>query len=328
MTTPDDSEWLVLTRIAAMFLVMGAGWIARRSGRLDDKLTSTLGRFTIDVAFPALTLTQMIQLVDASSIRSSLPVFALGAAIILIASATGVVAARFLAAPEHRRTFAFLSAIPNWIFLPLPIAQALYGADGVKTVLLINIPAQILLWTLGLQILRGGCRGCDSMKSLLLNPGLIATLTGIALAVLIPSSKAWHAEASIPGAVVQGMVLLGQMTVPLSLIVIGAQLGALDITRPTPWRELGGVLAVRLLIAPLLTVVAVLLASGPLGVSADVISVACIVSAMPVAVSCGLFVERFGGDRDLAARSILSSTLASSLTVPVVMTAVALIGSL
>jgi predicted permease len=48
-----------------------------------------------------------------------------------------------------------------------------------------------------------------------------------------------------------------------------------------------------------------------------------LVFAMPVAVSCVIFVERYGGDRDLASQGFLYSTLASLLSVPLV---VALVG--
>ena len=44
---------------------------------------------------------------------------------------------------------------------------------------------------------------------------------------------------------------------------------------------------------------------------------------MPVAVSCSMFVERFGGDRDLSAQSILLSTVGCTVSVPLV---VALMG--
>ena len=40
--------------------------------------------------------------------------------------------------------YIFLSALPNWVFLPLPIAVGLYGSEGVRFVLLYNLGAQII----------------------------------------------------------------------------------------------------------------------------------------------------------------------------------------
>jgi malate permease and related proteins len=44
-----------------------------------------------------------------------------------------------------------------------------------------------------------------------------------------------------------------------------------------------------------------------------------VIVCMPVAVSCALFVERFGGDRELAAKSITLSTILSLLTLPLML---------
>lgn len=41
-----------------------------------------------------------------------------------------------------------------------------------------------------------------------------------------------------------------------------------------------------------------------------------LIASMPVAVSCGLFAERFEGDVPLAARAVFYSTLAALVTVP------------
>jgi len=70
--------------------------------------------------------------------------------------------------------------------------------------------------------------------------------------------------------------------------------------------------ATRLGLAPAPTIVLVALLPLPV----EVRHVGCLIAAMPVAVSCGMFIERFGGDADLGARAITLSTLLSIATVP------------
>jgi predicted permease len=43
-----------------------------------------------------------------------------------------------------------------------------------------------------------------------------------------------------------------------------------------------------------------------------------LIATMPVAISCSMFTERFGGDVSLSAQGIFYSTLFSLLTVPVI----------
>ena len=97
---------------------------------------------------------------------------------IVIAYFVGLLVSPMFSNKTQRNTFVFLVAIPNWVFLPLPIAQALYGDTGVRTVLLCNAGAQLVLWSFGVWILHGSIR--QAAKNLLTNIGLWATALGIA----------------------------------------------------------------------------------------------------------------------------------------------------
>jgi predicted permease len=57
---------VVFVKIAAMFLVIVVGWMARRRGFLAAEFTATLSRLVVDVAFPALVFTQLLRTVDAA----------------------------------------------------------------------------------------------------------------------------------------------------------------------------------------------------------------------------------------------------------------------
>ena len=113
--------------------------------------------------------------------------------------------------------------------------------------------------------------------------------------------------------------MLGSLTIPLSLIVTGAQLGGLPMTDHRPSSSLAGVLVSRLFLAPAATIALVQLA-GLIGWALpDVPRMTMyIIAATPVAISRSIFTERFGGDTSLAARSIFCSTFLSILTTPII----------
>lgn len=300
----------VLAKIVAMFLVMAAGWLARRRNWFSSETISALGRFTIDVAFPALTFTQMLTAVNVGVLQQNVPLF-IAALILLGLSFLMAYATSFLfARPGQRPSYVFLGGMPNWIFLPLAIVPALVGDVGTKTVLLFNIPAQVFLWTAGMWVVRGGLRGSHSFRHLFQNPGLVATLIGIIIACAWPS-----APKLINTAPVQALAMLGVLTVPLSLVVTGAQLGELKLKGSFD-RPLTGILVTRLVVTPL--IIAALIARAP-WFSSDVKIVLHVIACMPVGASCALFLERFGGDVGLAAKAITLSTLLSLVTLPVML---------
>lgn len=313
---------LLLVKMAAMFAVMAVGWWMRRRAWLGPGMTMPLSRLTIEVAFPCLTVDQMLRTLDRGALQQSLPLLLMGLLLMLVSALAGWLMARGDASVERRRTTAFLVAVPNWIFLPLPLAQAVGGEAGVRTVLLLNVPAQLILWTLNLAMLRGTWSGAHGLRRMACNPGLVATVAAIGLALLVPGSRSWPTDHSLPGVVVQGMGLLGSLTMPLSLLITGAQLAETRLAQSAPV-ALGKVLAGRLVLAPLACALLVETVGRWAGLDPLTRLVTILVFAMPVAVSCVIFVERYGGERDLAAQGFLYSTLASLLTVPAV---VALVG--
>ena len=316
---------VVFLKITAMFLVILAGWLARRRGFLAAEFTATLSRLVVDVAFPALVFTQMLRTVDAAALRSGWLAPLLCGLVIVIAWFVGVLVAPAFSSRAQRNTFVFLVAVPNWIFLPLPIVQALYGDNGVRTVLLCNVGAQVVLWSFGVWILHGAMR--QAVKNLFTNLGLWATAAGIITALLFPAARNLEninpADAPpmmlLPGAAVQALAMVGSLTIPMSLLAIGAQLGELTIAVHRFPRVLWGVLLARLLLAPLATV-ALGFGLMRLGVTMpeETRLIVYLIATMPVAISCSVMTERFSGDTTLAAEGIFYSTFFSLLTVPVI----------
>ena len=212
-----------------------------------------------------MVLSQMLRTVDADVLSRGWFVPLLGGGILLIAGIAGLIVAPWFSTRSRLPTAVFLSGLPNWIFLPLPIVTALYGDAGVRDVLLINIGAQLVMWSVGVWVLRGAAQKGMSLKSLFTNPGLLATVTGIILALLWPEARTLGAAGAvslplwkfIAAATIQAMNILGDLTIPLSLLITGAQLAALPAaeTRP-PTKELTAVVFARLVAGPFLTVAA------------------------------------------------------------------------
>ena len=316
---------VVFLKITAMFLVIVAGWLARRRGFLAAEFTATLSRLVVDVAFPALVFTQMLRTVNAAALREGWQGPLLCGLLIFVAYFTGLLLAPVFSGRAQRNTFIFLTAIPNWLFLPLPIVQALYGDTGVRTVLLCNVGAQLVLWSFGVWILHGQMR--QAAKNLYTNMGLWATALGIVIALLFPGARNLEtldpASAPlgmmVPGALVQALAMVGSLTIPMSLLAIGAQLGELTIAIHRFPRVLWGVLLARLVFAPLVTVACgfALMKMGAM-IPTETWMILYLIAAMPVAISCSVMTERFSGDTALAAEGIFYSTFFSLLTVPAI----------
>ncbi len=315
---------VVLIKIAGMFLLILAGWLARRRGYLKEEASGMLSRMVVDTAFPALVFTQMLRTVDAASLRQDWLLPLLPLPLVGLAYLVGLLVVPFFGGKSQRNTALFLISSPNWVFLPLPIAEALYGSAGVRVILLTNIGAQLTLWTVGVWILHGDI--AQALRNLRANIGLWATAAGILAALVFPWARDFgnlHANpASLGGiagvAIFDALSMLGSLTIPLALLAIGAQLGAVPISPRRIPPALWGVVLARLIAAPLATVALGLVlarAGFPLPEATRMVLV--VVVAMPAAIVCSVMAEKFGGDTQLAAQGVFLTTLFSLLTVPV-----------
>ncbi|MEO1006690.1 MAG: AEC family transporter, partial [Cyanobacteria bacterium J06638_38] len=115
-----------------------------------------------------------------------------------------------------------------------------------------------------------------------------------------------------PGKLDQGVQQLGAAAIPVALILLGIQLS--ETSFQPGINEIGLAIA-RLLIAPMIA-----FAIGRL-LQLDLLNLQILVlqSAMPTAVNSFVIVSEFGGDRDLVARAIVTSTLLSFVTLPLVL---------
>ncbi len=316
---------MILQVSAQMFLVILVGLLARRRGYLTAESTGTLGRFIIDVTFPALIFTQVLRTMDQAVLLNQWYVPLFGAGFILAGQLVGSLLAPIFAPKPQQPTFIFLVALTNWTFLPLPIAHALFAEAGTQAVLLMNIGAQVLLWTLCVWRLGKNAARRPPTLQLLINPGLLATAASLLLVLTNAPVHVWakgvgqaYGAEIVAKTAFDAASLVASLTVPLSMLVTGGQLaGALErglhLSKP-----LWGVLLGRLLVTPLLMTLGLMaLRRAGFHSAAVPTHVACLIAGMPAAVSCGAFCDRYGGDTDLATQVVFTSTLIGLATVPV-----------
>ena len=317
-------EIVVALKIIAMFVVISVGYFSRRKGLLDGHTTSVLSRFVTDITLPALIFLQMVETVDMDSLRVGWTIPLLAVTGTCLGFLIGWATWRLFATRSQAPVFIFTSGMSNWVYLPLPIVASLYGKDGLQTLFLSNLGLQTLFWTLGVAILHGGRLDSKAIRHLITNPGLIATAAGIAFALFrgatgdTLSNLATHQPfSSAIDIILDSLRLLGQATIPVSLIVTGGQIAAATMLRNRPLKALTGIALNRLIFAPILGIAMLWLFNWFFPVlSPAQLYVLAIILLMPVSVTSTVITDKMNQDTVLAAQAVLYTTLASILAVP------------
>ena len=206
-------------------------------------------------------------------------------------------------AEKQRSAFHFAIMVSNTAFLGIPVCAALFGPIGAVYAVLYDFGTTLAALTVGIWALSGG-RLCN-WRPLLLNPLIWGVMAGLLWAVVGWSFPEWLARP---------FSTLGGATLPLALLVGGAQIGNIRSHAKRWWQQLAGLITTRLVIVPLV-VASVLALFGWRNLAASVIIVQ---SAMPVGLTTSIMAKNYGADAEFAASATMWSTIVAVITLPLV----------
>ncbi|MFC1698788.1 AEC family transporter [Candidatus Omnitrophota bacterium] len=295
----------MFSRIAAIFLIILVGTLARWRKILNQETTDGLCRIALEVTLPFLYFHVLATNLTKELFLSviTLPLFAVA----LLAASFGLsyLSCRHLKlAPEQRRTFMFLVTFPNYGFLAIPIIFALFGQEGLVWVFMFNLGITFVYWTFGVALLAGPQqRGWKIFKNLL-NKSTIALVLGLIVGV---------SALGVPQFILGAADLIGAATIPLALIVVGSILAHREPDKAINARVMITLVVSRLIVLPAL---ALLLINCCTDLPQLLRAIIILQAAMPAASTTPILTKRFGGDAHLAAQGVFFTTLVSIITVP------------
>lgn len=295
----------VFTQVGTFFLIMIAGVLAGRFGIVDEHTNKRLSKILIFVTMPMMIISSFQHMeYSASDAGRLLKVLAISMGIYIFAILLGTLIYRGVE-PRTRSILRFAIVFNNAGYMGFPLIKALFGPEAVFFASVYIVPFNIFLWTYGIMQFCGkGDR--NHLKNAVINPGMIAIFLGVAMYLL---------PVRLPGPVLSAVDMLGDMTGPLGMLIIGVLLARSRIKELfSGWAMYVGS-ATRLLLMPLITFGVLYL----LGVDDILIPIVVALTAMPVAVNSAVFAEMYDGDALLASRTVVFSTLASMVTIPFVL---------
>ncbi len=299
----------VLTKVGAIFFIMAIGALARRRKIITDEALNNLYKIVLTITLPFLFIYVLSTRCSYETFTSLRILLVFSAAIVFIGFLVGKIGASLLKLPEKRReTFVLITSFQNSVFMAIPIAFLLFKEEGVLAITIFSIGFNALYWTFGVWIIgqSGNTRPLGQLKNLL-NPAFIALILGVILG--ITSMK-------LPEFFLDTSKLLGNATIPLAMLTVGAILASTGFRKGTNFKEISALIVCRLIIVPIIFLV---ILGQFKGLSPLIRSVIMLEACMPSASTSPLFTKRFGGDHDFAASGVFFTTLFSIITIPIFM---------
>ena len=315
----SDSRMLIIGAVLSMFGVIAAGSLARFVGWLTEEADQSLLKLIVCLLLPSLILHSVVgnpALVQADNVV--LPpvigflVITVGVLISLAVTKLGYGLTGLANAPQ-RRTFAFTVGVQNYAYLAIPLVTLLFDRRTFGVLLVHNVGVELAFWTVGAVVLTGAWD--RNWWRHLLNPPSLTIVAALTLNVLHP--ELWFPK-NLGISIANGVGMLGQICVPMALLLIGAVV-ADELRRLTnglrhsdvvKWALWACLLRAGLLPLLILAVAIVVPASR------EVKQMLVVQAAMPAAVFSIVLARLFGGNAGVAFRICLFTSLVSLLTIP------------
>lgn len=298
----------VLESVISLFLIILVGVYASRKKIITEDLNQGLVNLLIQIVLPVMILSSFIYSYDQSIKSEVVKTFYYS----LIAYLLMFSASYLLLLPlksEKKIILHFANVFPNTGYVGFPVLYSIYGTEGIVYGSVFNLFFVIFVWTYGIFIYRGSLDKTNlkqELKQTFLNPSVLAVGIGLIIMTL---------NLQLPNSLVTSIKNIGNITGPLSMLIIGVILSKAKIGNYTKdWTLYYGAIC-KLLLIPIIVYLISLLT----GQSSKAINSVIIMTAMPASAMTSILAQNYNRETDYAAVIVSLTTLFSILSIPVLL---------
>ena len=294
---------VLLSAVVPVACIVAIGAIVERLLDLDLR---TLSKLLLYVLSPAL-IADVLYRTEMPGNSAAAAFWGFGSAYFILGAIGWLVGTAMKLDRPSRTSLIATTAFPNTGNMGLSVNFFALGESGLDRATALLLVSSVLVFSTGPALLRGG--GWRSSLGLTLRLPLIwAVLLGLGLRAIAVQTTG-EVGASLPLDLDRGLHLLADATIPVALLMLGAQISRNPIRLST--YTIGASL-MRLAIGGLVaTAIAALL--GIEGLDRQVLILQC---AMPAAVTSFVMASELGGDGARTGQVVAVSTLMSFVTLP------------
>ena len=286
---------------SVLFVYLLIGILCRKTGLVAGSARQSFTNFLLYVSLPCMVFQSFDMEFTWQTMKQGALAFVIALATAMAALVFGKIAYRRVPA-DQRCIMEYGTLVNNAGFVGLPVVESAYGQAGLFLGSLFIIPNRIMMWSAGISLFTDAPLK-QRVKSVLLNPGIIAVWLGFARMMFRPA---------LPSFAVRAVSALGAMSGPLSMIVIGMILSDIDV-RSLLEPKAFVLVAVRQFLFPLAALAVLRL----LGADALTTNIAVVITGMPIGSSTAILADKYGANAAFASKCVFVSTVTSLVTIPI-----------
>lgn len=284
-----------------LFLLVAAGIILRKKGILHEEAKAVLTDLVIYFILPCNIISSFL-------IEFNRKVFMEFAIILVIASLIQVVClilanTLYKKEPDSRKkVLQYGTVCSNAGFMGNPIAEGVYGAQGLMFASIFLIPQRIVMWSAGVSYFTESPDRKTVVKKVLTHPCIIAVYIGVFFLVT---------QIKMPEFLENTIRGVGGCTTTVSMVLIGTILAEVKLKSMLDW----GIVkytVIRLFLIPFMVFIACRIFS----VDPMLSGVSILLAGMPAGSTTAILAAKYNGDYIFATKCVVVTTLLSLVTIP------------
>lgn len=289
----------------SLFALVVVGYIAGRLGYMGGEFDKKLSSLVINFTCPALILSSAMtgELPDR---RLILPLLGISTLTYVILSVVAFLLPRYLTRKkEDEGIVGFALMFGNVGFMGYPVVASIFGHQAVFYAAVLNVVNTFAVFTIGTILIVGDLSdGKRFQKKVLYSTPMLSAYLAILIVAL--------GIDNIPDIISQPLTMLGNITVPAALLIIGSSMSQLSARSMLGDLIIYTTTVFRLLLIP----IGFYFLCSALGFDPYVVNINTVVIAMPVATYGTILCLKYNRDTTLITEVTLITTLLSMLTIP------------
>lgn len=297
-----------------LMALMSVGYFMGWRGWMGPSEKKFLSKYIVNIAVPCTCITGLLTNLSHDML--------LQAGIMLISVVVGIILTMLLAVAlaqllhiPHNRwgVFVVMTGLSNTLFIGLPVCTQLFGDACLPYVMIYYLGNTSFLQSVGIMLIQrsGTAEGTRTtvlgfFKNLLSKPPILGVIFAILMLIL---------DLQLPSAVMKFAGYIGDTVSPLALIYCGYIIWEVGLRNLRLLPGLPTMLVVRLVVSPVICWGICHL----FGISGLALQVFIVESALPVVSQVPVLSGAFGADEQYAATGACLSTLASFISIPILM---------
>ena len=309
---------VILSQMAVLFILIALGYIVGKIKMLTPDGVKTLSKIVLNISTPSMILHSVLN--DTDSITGSNTAYFMLMVLLLyiLFFLIGIPAGRVLgrqrpdaqcvpgseqSGTSNSGLYSFMIVFGNVGFMGFPVAYAIFGAESMFYVALVNVIFNILAYSVGIVMISE--KGGNVNFRVLLNATFIASL--ISFTIVFTGFRA-------PFIITDTVRIASGLNTPCAMLVIGATLAQIPVKDVfTKW-QLYPVAFLKMVVMPVVT----WFVFKQIVTDELMLGVLVVLSGMPIAAAIAMISVEYGGDERTASSGVFLTTLLTAATIPLV----------